>query len=63
MAAYFIKYSYVTLNGNRRDNSCIIDYKPFEKVNSESFYRKFNDVIKEGVCSNSSPIIESVTKL
>ena len=63
MAAYFINYSYVNLNGARRDASCIIDYERFEKVNSESFYRKFNDIIKNEFSFDCSPRIESVTKL
>lgn len=63
MAAYFINYSYVNYSGVRRDASCIIDYERFEKVDSESFYRKFNDIIKKEFSFNCSPIIESVTKL
>lgn len=63
MAAYFIKYSYVSHGGNCRNDSCIIDYERFEKVNSESFYRKFNDIIKKEFNYDCFPKIESVTKL
>lgn len=62
MAAYFIKYTYsglaskdIRLNGN-----CIINYEKFEKVDSESFYRKFREAIEKWM---SEPRIESVTKL
>lgn len=63
MAAYFIKYSYTGYDDRRYNKSCIIDYERFEKVNRESFYRKFNEVIKKEFSYNCSPSIESVTKL
>ena len=41
MAAYFIKYTYSRGGyGGRGHDNVIIDFERFEKVNSESIYKK-----------------------
>jgi len=63
MAAYFIKYRYTTYNGFIDRDNCIINYEPFEKVDEESFYKKFNEKINEKYFRNDSAIIEDIIKL
>ena len=62
MAAYFIKYTYGAASAKdiRYSDDCIINYEKFEKVDSESFYRKFREAIGNWMYE---PRIESVTKL
>ena len=47
MAAYFIQYSYIAHNEYSYDDDCIINYEKFEKVDEKSFYRKFEEKIKQ----------------
>lgn len=63
MAAYFIKYTYCSARAKdiRYSADCVICYEKFEKVDSESFYSKFNKAI--GSTTMFAPRIESVTKL
>ena len=63
MAAYFIQYTYEAYNEHRYEDECIIDFEKFERVDSESFYRKFNDKIRERYSYNAKPIIKNVVKL
>lgn len=60
MAAYFIKYTYCDARAKdiRYSADCVICYEKFEKVDGESFYRKFYEAAGE-----FEPKIESVTKL
>lgn len=47
MAAYFIQYSYLAYNEYTYNDDCIISYEKFEKVDEKSFYRKFEEKIKQ----------------
>lgn len=64
MAAYFIKYTYSSARAKdiRCSADCVICYEKFERVDSESFYRKFNEAIGKFIAV-FEPRIESVTKL
>ena len=64
MAAYFIKYTYCDAQAKdiRYSANCVIRYEKFEKVDSESFYRKFDEAIGKSRALYE-PRIESVTKL
>lgn len=64
MAAYFIKYTYCSARAKdiRYSADCVICYEKFEKVDSESFYRKFHEEIGKTI-TMFEPKIESVTKL
>lgn len=63
MAAYLIKYRYSTYDGFIDHSICIIDYEKFEKVNEESFYKKFEEKINNKHLRKSTVAIEDVTKL
>lgn len=64
MAAYFIKYTYRSASAKdiRYSADCVICYEKFEKVDSESFYSKFNKATGKSTAI-FEPRIESVTKL
>lgn len=47
MAAYFIQYSYLSYDKFTYNDYCIINYEKFEKVDEKSFYRKFEEKVKE----------------
>ena len=63
MAAYFIKYRYVTYNGIVNYGNCVINYEKFEKVDEGSFYKKFNEKIDKKYFRNTDATIEDVIKL
>lgn len=62
MAAYFIQYTYITHNGYRLNDDCIISYEKFEKVNDQSFYNKFIEKVKQKHY-DVEPTIETIIKL
>ena len=65
MAAYFIQYSYCSWSAKdiRYKDTCIIDFERFEKVDSESFYRKFHNEVTKQHERDCYPIIQNVVKL